>query len=276
MIQFDTRGRAWHHSEYSEAAIGDAGPWVWWLPLAWRAVTDPLGEHALPPPPRLVRPDDNDSHAYRLAWWGPLLHLLFFGNGWVRPDLGLARWLALGQPDSDPVLKIVKRWWESRVTEVLAWSSCLDTLTQMAERVSDATHTSIRHVPLPDRWADSRKSPAWTNAWAGGTDSMHLGTHALTPVWDEADGAELIVSASKVDGAARAVLTLPSYLGWYAALSRLGSGLPPRADGPSWRVDVVVRPLGCLGTYRCSRRTGRWFSGRHQWHELGIDEPLAD
>jgi hypothetical protein len=119
-MQSDTHGWAWDRSEYSSVAVGDTGPWVSWLPLAWRAVTDPLGEHALPPAPRPVGLGDADSRDYACAWWGPLLQLLFFAKGWVRPDLGLARWLGLGQPDDDPVLKIVSRWWGSRVVEVLA------------------------------------------------------------------------------------------------------------------------------------------------------------
>lgn len=62
---------------------------------------------------------------------------------------------------------------------------------------------------------------------------------------------------------------LDTYSGWYSALARLGATLPARFDGRSWRVDVVVRPIGWLGTYRQSRVTSRWFTGQHRWHELG-------
>jgi hypothetical protein len=40
MVDFDTTRWEWNHSDYSAAAVGDSGPWVWWLPLAWRAVAD--------------------------------------------------------------------------------------------------------------------------------------------------------------------------------------------------------------------------------------------
>jgi hypothetical protein len=275
-MQLDRDGWAWGHSEYSSVAVGETGPWVSWLPLAWRAVTDPLGEHALPPPPRHVRPWDADSRDYASAWWGPLLQLLFFAKGWARPDLGLARWLDLGQPDDDPVLKIVNRWWGPRAVEVLAWSSWSHTLTRMAEQISEATHTAIQDVLLPDRWAEVRRSDEWETAWGCGSDCMHLSTHAVTPVWDVPDGGDAELIASRAGGAPRAVLALPSYAGWYATLSRLGSRLPPRSDGRSWRIDVVVRPLGYLGTYRRSRETGRWFTGQHRWHELGLDTPLPE
>ncbi|MCO8275239.1 hypothetical protein M1L60_32120 [Actinoplanes sp. TRM 88003] len=66
---------------------------------------------------------------------------------------------------------------------------------------------------------------------------------------------------------ARAVLVCDSYDGWYRALS--DCGLTQTRQGASWRVDVVVKPLGWLGTYRLSRETGIWFSGQHRWHQLG-------
>jgi hypothetical protein len=44
---------------------------------------------------------------------------------------------------------------------------------------------------------------------------------------------------------------------------------------PSWRVDVVCQPLGWLGTFRRSRRSGLWFTGRHRWHELGCRRSMA-
>ena len=249
------------------------------MPVAWRAVADPHGEHALPSVPHPLGQDGDDhpaSHPYVLAWWAPLLYLLFFGSGWVRPDLGLARWFDLGQPTDDPVLKIIKRWWGSQVLDVLAWSSCVNTLTEMAAQIGTVTHTAAQRIPLPDRWPERRREPNWGSVWGSGSDPMHLSVHALSPVWDNShtpDG-ELIVPASHTRDTGRTVLMLSAYEGWYKTLSRLGATLPARRDGRSWRVDVVVRPLGWLGSYRLSHRTGRWFMGRHRWHQLGIDESL--
>jgi hypothetical protein len=72
------------------------------------------------------------------------------------------------------------------------------------------------------------------------------------------------------------VPTLPPYAGWYVALGQLGLRLPPRADSRSWRIDVVVRPLGYLRSHRRSRDTGRWFTAQHRWHELGLDTALSE
>lgn len=62
------------------------------------------------------------------------------------------------------------------------------------------------------------------------------------------------------------VLMLEEYAGWYSALLHSGPG---QALGHDRRVDVVVAPLGWLGTYRRSSLTGLWFRGRHETHELG-------
>jgi hypothetical protein len=276
MEEFDTRGRPWNGSDYSAYALGETGPWVWWLPMAWRAVADRSGDHRFPPEPHIVDRADTDAHAYALAWWGPLLELLFLGSGWARPDLGLARWLDLGQPDEDPVLKVVKRWWGTRTADVLAWSACSPAMSCLAEQIGESVGAPIRPVTLLDLWADARRSPQWQSQWGGGGgDEMHLCSHvhgASMP--RDTTRRARILAALDANGGPRAVLTLPSYAGWYTTLSRVGSGLPTRVDGRPWRVEVVVRSLGWLGTYKYSWRTRRWFSGRHRWHELGLDEPL--
>jgi hypothetical protein len=279
MGALDTRGWKWDHSDYSKPALGDSGPWAWWLPLAWRAVADPAGRHPLPKPPTGRYPFGDDggpkSLAYMIAWWAPLLQLLFFGLGWVRPDLGLARWIELGQPTEDPVLRTVQRWWGPRLLDYLAWAARSELLVQRAVAIGEVTHTSVSRVELPELWADRRRSPEWQQTWGEG--DLHLSFHAGSAVaHDDHDLAypESVLMTDLAD-APRAAMILPAYEGWYAALSQLGSHLPDRADRRSWRVDVAIRPLGWLGTYRRSRQTGRWFSGRHRWHQLGQDEPLA-
>lgn len=278
MSAFDTCGWNWDHSEYSKAAAGDSGPWVWWLPLAWRAVADPAGAHQFPPPPNPKDPFDADgpgSHEYLLGWWAPLLHLLFFGLGWPRPDLGLASWHELGQPDDDPVLRVVKRWWGPFVEDVLAWAGTSDRLRAMAADIGTAVNVGVRQDALPDRWARQRESDGWQNTWGGGSDSMHLGFHVTSPAEHPEHGPREMMLATDFAAGPRAALSLPAYRGWYTALSKLGPGLPDRADGHPWRISVVIRPLGSLGIYRLSHKTGRWFSGRHRWHQLGADQPLA-
>ena len=188
MSTFDTgdrdRDRDWNRSEYSRLALGDEdrGSGGCRLPGV-RSPTHTANIRSLLCTRSAV--DKTVTITQRailmcLAWWAPLLQLLFFGSGWVRPDLGLARWFDLGQPDDDPVLKIVKRWWGSQVLDVLAWSSCTNTLTEMAAQVGTVTHTAAQRISVPDRWPERRREPNWGSVWGSGSDPMHLSVHTLS------------------------------------------------------------------------------------------------
>jgi hypothetical protein len=51
------------------------------------------------------------------------------------------------------------------------------------------------------------------------------------------------------------------------------NGLRPTRLGPAsqseWRVEVVVEPVGWLGTYQRSPEMGYWYSGTHDLHLVG-------
>ena len=68
-----------------------------------------------------------------------------------------------------------------------------------------------------------------------------------------------------------ATMIVPQYSGWYLHLANGGQHYLP-AQNRSWRVNVVVQPLGWLGEYRRSRVTGMWFTGKHRWHLLGYPD----
>lgn len=61
------------------------------------------------------------------------------------------------------------------------------------------------------------------------------------------------------------------YGGWYRVLTAVGDLLPPLADGRSWRIRLTIAPIGFVGEFRKSRDSGRWFTGRHRAHALGIE-----
>jgi hypothetical protein len=96
----------------------------------------------------------------------------------------------------------------------------------------------------------------------GGSNPLHLG-HCLG-AFDTAGRGQLLRSSS---AERRAVLILDRARGWYNALQQ--TDLPDLGQR-SWHVDVVVRPLGWLGSFRKSRETGRWFAGKHSVHMLGF------
>ena len=101
---------------------------------------------------------------------------------------------------------------------------------------------------------------------SGGYDMLHLSGHFAGPLEDPPGEVHLVRTDSK---RRRAVLLVDFMVGWYRALCTAGDTLPDLGER-SWRVEVVVRPVGSLGVYRRSRETGIWFAGRHRYHELGI------
>ncbi len=60
-----------------------------------------------------------------------------------------------------------------------------------------------------------------------------------------------------------------SMTGWYRALAEDAATLPGDEADRSWDVEVVVRPVGSLGTFRRSSSTGLWYAGRHRNHVVG-------
>lgn len=61
------------------------------------------------------------------------------------------------------------------------------------------------------------------------------------------------------------MLLLDEAVGWYRALLERMS--QPSED--DWKVDVVIKPIGWIGTYRKSPTTGLWHAGDHDLHLRG-------
>ncbi|NMO53437.1 hypothetical protein HH310_19885 [Actinoplanes sp. TBRC 11911] len=252
---------------YSYAALGDGGPWVAALAQAWSAVADPQGAHLPPPDPLIMRErtDGASDHlGERIAYWGPFFHLVVFGMGWRRPDLGIERWHELGQPTDHPILAVVKGWWGHYVPDVLAWAANSPYFL-LENQYLGARHPSSDRDQINPKWLEaSRRDSRWMYIFGSG-DTMHLSSHATTPVSTSSEPTSHLTTGP--DESARAVLVCETYQGWYHELSTCG--LTQTRHGSSWKVDVFVKPLGWLGTYRLSRQTGAWFSGQHRWHQLG-------
>jgi len=142
----------------------------------------------------------------------------------------------------------------------------------LPERIADATLTElsdVRRPPIDDAWTRAladRIEGLWS-PFGEESDPMHLSAHATTPI-EDISHTEVIFVRSRPNER-RAVMIFNEYAGWYATLAALGGQLPDLSGNASWRVDVVCRPVGLLGTYRLSRVTGRWFAGRHRFHSVG-------
>ncbi len=233
----------------------------------WQDLADPDGAMRFPRQP----PDDVTTG---IAWWTALLHLLLYSLGWPAPHRQLAAWDAAGRPRDDRRLAYIDDVWGERLDEILAWwweAMGRDVPSDLAERLG--LDRDLDDGPTPEavrKWISEPPAARREGSpWFGGSDALHLTVHCKAPVELDDHKPHLLVGDPSRQ-IPRAVLQVDSYLGWYLHLHRLGANLPPSESGRSWRVDVVCRPTGWLGTYRLSRQTGRWFSGRHQTHTLGL------
>jgi hypothetical protein len=64
-----------------------------------------------------------------------------------------------------------------------------------------------------------------------------------------------------------AVIVVDSAVGWYRTLVAEGNALP--GDPNAWSVDLVIAPVGWIGTFNRSPETGLWYSGAHDLHLKG-------
>ena len=248
--------------------LGDRGPWTWELPRLWRMLADPEGPTRPPRRPWTTRTDAGLSNRH-IAYWAPLLTLTFGVLGWTRPAVGIHRWIEAGRPADDPPIAALARWWGDDAQALVAWSHHAPSLRELSKTIALRTGTELG----PDTPAnDDANRTLHPYFFAGGGDPMHLAWHAEVQLtgWFPQDGPLPRILHDPPDGPHRAAsLVLPSYGGWYTQLAHAGASLPQRQDGRSWRVHVTVPAVGYLGAYRRSRISGRWFAGRHQWHELG-------
>lgn len=273
----------WEHDDAIVAALGDSGPWVRNLATAWQACAIPDVKVDLPPDPTDFPEDQAYDHSWgwlgeKIAFWAPLPHLLLYGLGWTRPDLGLTRWLGAGAPTEDPILRLLDRWWgQRRLAELLAWTTEGQQLLALGRSLSEAgAYNTFNDEPLArtQRDVSTRATDAYDRVWGGGTDSMHLIHHAQSPMWRDAPGAaqaSVFVSpsagpGSKAEPTQTTILT-QTYSGWPHLL--WDNQLRTTTGGRSVRTSVVCTPVGWLGEFRFSRQTGGWFRGRHSVHLIG-------
>lgn len=275
------------HLSVAQTALDDesnsalAGQKEWWahVPRLHRVLANPRGNEsfcALPP---------NDApHKDFLAFWLPALYLLIYNFGWTRPDLGIRWWFQSNRPLEDERMELLRLVWDGndQLDLLAAWLwSQPHLLSDCRARMFDLCETPIPGPiqpidPGPEWWRrfDERfKEPNEGVSHAvmvhdpfhGGTDPLHLGAHITAPLEDPRTQPMLL----RGDGASRrAILSLEEMQGWYALLTSATACLPDLGSR-SWHVDVICKPVGWLGTYRRSRKTGIWFSGSHRYHEVG-------
>jgi hypothetical protein len=255
-----------HEDSVYEDATGEQLEWGFAIPWVFKALASPLTHE-----PVLAAPRGGRDQKPALAYWSALLTLLIYSLGWARPDRGLRWWYDAGKPTDDPRLQLISQVWDA--DGQLDWFAAWLWTTPSYDVGSLAALTGYRDdglaVRVDERWIKSTLEAA--NAWGPGTpcgpsiDNLHLSRHSSGPLAELRTVPRLLRSRPNDR---RATLMLDSMVGWYRALAVSGSTLP-EIGGRSWRVDVVARPVGHLGTYRRSRRTGLWFAGHHRHHVQG-------
>ena len=196
-----------------------------------------------------------------------------FRLGWRLPGLGVAR--ALGEISlNDPTWDLMLHVWGDNhdLAEYAVWSA----LATGILRIDDEAGTIVADYPHIHRMIEAVTSrhpqkhieqALISDLWGGGWDNLHLTLH-LDYYWEHTPPSEPAQMIAVDTNSHSATLVCQTGLGWYAALTELGQTLPNLGEH-SWHVDVFVKPIGFMGTYRQSRETSLWFTGKHSLHMLG-------
>lgn len=231
-----------------------------WLPRAWAQGAEGI------PAPLTAR---SDAAELMLAHWAPLLHLLTWGLGWVRPDIGLSEWRRAGGGENDPILGLLDSWWlPSQLDDFLAWASFSGALTDFAQdfvrerpdlKISEAE--MVRPVPVEKHVLERLDSPRWREAWEA-HDPYRIVEHLRIGWWPSPDSEPLNPVPVHVGNNTLLVAT-HQYNQW--------AKLPVhyQYDGSS-SIDMYVAQVGSLGTFSRSARTGMWHRTTEDVHLLGF------
>jgi hypothetical protein len=226
----------------------------WEYPTRWlhRVLAAPASGEPLP-----AFPTDPNRHEQSIAYWSCLDYLLRYSLGWTDPGAGLEWWYRTGKPtENDSRLELIADIWdvEGLLDLYLAWTG--------GSPYEDPLETKRWRAVQSERASNVIYPPFGED----GYDPLHLAFHRF-PEWSDNAQADWTLLRSDAQRRSATFIT-DAYVSWYSLLDTAGEELSDLGER-SWRVDVVVRSVGWLGTYRRSRVTGRWFSGPHRLHVRG-------
>lgn len=255
----------WHPAP--EAGIQDHGPWVTGVAQLHACLAGWDAAWTLPPRPPLAA----DTFP-RCAYFAPLALLMFGCLSWIDPAVGFARWINLGMPAEDPVLRLIKRQWGKwALAHAIGDDSCGFWTYGGGYKLAQGLSPRQTHLEESARVGRSfLASSEYGRRQLGFADQLHMQTHIQWQLgrFDDKRPARTVL----VDGN-RALITLDEYSGWWEALREEGNKLPPLRTDDERVVHVISRGIGLLGEFRRSTTSGRWHVGSHDTHLLGWTEP---
>ncbi|TFD32125.1 hypothetical protein E3T34_09235 [Cryobacterium sp. TMT1-62] len=259
-------GNASFFDNAGQALQGGQSEWFWGVPGVFQALAAPLSLQRVP-----AAPDVRDVHEQALGYWAALHYLLLHRLGWAHPDRGLRWWYDEGKPVEDPTLSLISEVWDrdGNLDAYLGWLLKGRPVFLNADGPESATWPADLEPLAPhwERWVREVEAAAeltGSEYFQGGWDPLHLTGHSGE--CGVPDPTSTISVISRIDR--RASFLTNTMDAWHFDLEKQAKKLPDIGQR-SWRVDVIVRPVGFLGTYRRSSVTGLWFTGRHQIHAAG-------
>ncbi len=246
--------------------FGEQAEWGFSIPWTCQALAAPRSNR-----PMLQAPQPGDDFMPgALAYWSALLHLLVYGFGWSNPGRGLRWWYDAGKPIDDPKLALMSEVWDAdgQLDWFAAWlwttGACCYLDRPIGSAADDPVTVDPGWLERVERGISESQTPA---PYGGGSDPLHLTAHIDGPMQRRVRGRSQLTLHT--GGRRTAAFVADSMTGWYCALLEDAAALPGDDAGRPWEVDVVVRPVGWLGSFHRSRSTGLWYSGQHRHHCVG-------
>jgi hypothetical protein len=268
-INFRAQWPPWDGPRDGDWLVGQK-EWTSLIPLLHQTLANPEGPHAWPYYDRASELEE------ACCYWTAAAYLCVVLLGWEDLGLGLRRLLKSGTPPRpSPHLDLLLQVWNDRsqlgLLGLWAWEQS-PRFRGRTTRDDDWPKRSAETF-LGEEWHQhfSRQFPEHGGVFRhdpyhGGYDPLHLSMHLGGAFDTFEDDPPLLLQRAPEQR--RAVLLLDRMNGWMNALCSATSALED--VGPrSWHVDVIVRPVGWLSTFRQSRVTGRWFTGTHTVHMMG-------
>lgn len=216
-----------------------------------------------------------------IGYWECACYLMIVLLGWTNPAKGLLWWYK-GKQDTynDIRLRLLKEIWnkDDKLDLLAAWfwsqgQRFAGYFQAMSKHADNGLCHPIQYTPEKEWWEDFHRKFSFdkcqkSNPFFGGYNPLHLIHFGI--LWDTPSDIGKLEKIGK--NASRAILTLPELKGWYTSLSLTSKELGLLG----YTIDVIIKDIGWLGSFKHSPVTGLWYQGEHNIHLQGNLHPRVD